>query len=77
MNGIGHFLAPQSWFNFYWLMLGALLVTLAYLFFQRGVGRCFKERWRIATQRFKGWPRILTTVFLFPGWQVALLFTTM
>ncbi len=25
MNGIGHFIKPQSWFNFYWLMLGALL----------------------------------------------------
>jgi len=64
MNGIGHFMQPQSWFNFYWLMLGALLVALAYLFYRRGVTGGFKERWRVGRQRFKGWPVLLTTVFL-------------
>ena len=67
MNGIGHFLAPQNWFNFYWLMLGALLVSIAYLFYQRGVTGGFKERWRVAMQRFNGWQRALTTLF-FLGW---------
>ena len=67
MNGIGHFLAPQNWFNFYWLMLGALLVTLAFLFYQRGVTGGFKERWRVAMQRFNGWPRALVT-FFFVAW---------
>ncbi|MDO9375894.1 MAG: M1 family aminopeptidase [Ferruginibacter sp.] len=67
MNGIGHFLEPQNWFNFYWLMLGALLVTLAFLFFPRGVTGGFTERWRVAMQRFSGWPRLLTTLF-FVAW---------
>jgi ABC-2 type transport system permease protein len=67
MNGIGHFLKPQNWFNFYWLMLGALLVTLAFLFYQRGVTGGLKERWRVAMQRFNGWPRVLTTIF-FVAW---------
>ncbi|CAN5373841.1 M1 family aminopeptidase [soil metagenome] len=67
MNGIGHFLPPQMWFNFYWLMLGALLVTLAYLFYPRGITGGFTERWRVAMQRFKGWPRMLTTLF-FIAW---------
>lgn len=67
MNGIGHFMKPQSWFNFYWLMLGALLVTLAYLFYRRGITGGFKERWKVAMQRFKGWPVVLTTLF-FIAW---------
>ena len=67
MNGIGHFMQPQSWFNFYWLMLGSLLVTLAYLFYRRGITGGFKERWRVAMQRFNGWPVILTTAF-FIAW---------
>jgi hypothetical protein len=67
MNGIGHFLAPQNWFNFYWLMLGSLLATLSFLFYQRGVTGGFKERWRVAMERFNGWPRVLTTLF-FIAW---------
>ena len=67
MNGIGHFLEPQSWFNFYWLMLGALLATLGFLFYQRGVTGDFKERWKVAMQRFKGGPAMLTTTF-FLAW---------
>ena len=67
MNGIGHFLKPQNWFNFYWLMLGSLLATLSFLFYQRGITGGFKERWRVAMQRFSGWPRVLTTIF-FVAW---------
>ncbi|HEY5393025.1 MAG TPA: hypothetical protein VIJ57_12955, partial [Hanamia sp.] len=67
MNGIGHFMRPESWFNFYWLMLGALLVTIAYIFYRRGVTGGFKERWRVAMQRFKGWPALFTSVF-FIAW---------
>ena len=67
MNGIGHFIRPLFWFNLYWLLLGALLATLAYLFFQRGVVGGFKERWRVAMQRFNGIPRLLISVF-FIGW---------
>ncbi len=67
MNGIGHFMKPQTMFNLYWFMLGAFLVTLAYLFFQRGIVGGFKERWRVAMQRAKGWPLVLSTFFLV-GW---------
>ena len=67
MNGIGHFLKPLNWFNFYWLMLGSLLATLSFLFYQRGVSGGVKERWRVAMQRFNGWPRVLTT-FFFVAW---------
>ena len=63
MNGIGHFMKPQTWFNFYWLTLGALLVTLAFLFYRRGITGGFKERWRVARQRFNGWPVALTSLF--------------
>jgi len=48
-------------------MLGSLLATLSFLFYQRGVTGGFKERWRVAMQRFNGWPRVLTTVF-FIAW---------
>jgi ABC-2 type transport system permease protein len=67
MNGLGHFAKPLFWFNFYWLFLGMLLATLAYLFFQRGVVGGFKERWRVARQRFEGVPKMLTPLF-FIGW---------
>jgi ABC-2 type transport system permease protein len=67
LNGIGHFMVAQNWFNFYWLMMGGLLVTIAYLFYQRGVTGGFKERWRVARQRLHGWPTALMALF-FVGW---------
>jgi len=67
MNGLGHFAKPLFWFNFYWLMLGSLLAALAYLFFQRGVVGGFKERWRVAVQRFSGISRLLIPL-LFIAW---------
>lgn len=63
MNGLGHFVKPLFWFNFYWLVFGALLATVAYLFFQRGVVGGFKERLRVANQRFNGVPRVLIPAF--------------
>lgn len=56
MNGLGHFVAPLFWFNFYWLAFGLLLASVAYLFFQRGVSGGWKERWRVARSRFRGLP---------------------
>jgi hypothetical protein len=52
MNGIGHFLEPQLWFHAYWLALGFLLYSLASLFYQRGISGGFREKWRVAMQRF-------------------------
>jgi ABC-2 type transport system permease protein len=67
MNGIGHFVKPLFWFNFYWLLLGTLLAAVAYLFFQRGIVGGFQERWRVARERFKGATIILIPLF-FVGW---------
>ncbi len=64
MNGLGHFAKPQFWFNLYWLLLGGLLIAIAYLFFQRGITGGTKERWRIAMARFKNTPRLLIPLFL-------------
>ncbi|MCF0056252.1 M1 family aminopeptidase [Dyadobacter sp. CY356] len=67
MNGLGHFGKPLFWFNFYWLLFGSLLVTIAYLFFQRGVVGGFNERIRVAKERYSGVPKFLVPVF-FIGW---------
>jgi hypothetical protein len=67
MNGIGHFMEPQLWFNFYWLSLGCLLTVLAYLFYQRGIAGGIEERWKIAAGRFRGTPRLLVCLF-FISW---------
>ena len=67
MNGIGHFIAPQFWFNLYWVCLGALLLTISYLFFERGIAGDFSERWKVAMKRFVGVPRLLIVLF-FIGW---------
>lgn len=67
INGIGHFLEPQLWFNFYWISLGSLLTIIAYLFYQRGIPGGFIERWRIASGRFHGAPRAWIVV-LFLCW---------
>lgn len=70
MNGIGHFIAPQFWFNLYWICLGALLLTISYLFFERGIAGSFSERWKVAMKRFVGVPRLLIVLF-FMGWVSA------
>jgi ABC-2 type transport system permease protein len=67
MNGLGHFAAPQFWFNFYWLFCGAFLVTVAFLFYQRGVQGTFREKLRVAGQRYKKINRWLSFLFLI-GW---------
>ena len=68
MNGLGHFATPQFWFNLNWIFLGALLFLLASLFYQRGITGGFKEKWRVAMQRFgpkqKLWASLLTIGWL-------------
>lgn len=68
MNGIGHFVQPQFWFNLNWLFLGGLLFLLATLFYQRGITGGFKEKWRVAMTRFgvkqKLWATLLTIGWL-------------
>lgn len=67
INGLGHFAAPLFWFNLYWLFFGTILVTIAFLFYQRGVSGSFRERWSVAKQRFKGVPSLIIFI-CFSGW---------
>jgi hypothetical protein len=67
MNGLGHFLKPQMWFTAYWLALGFLLFTLSSLFYQRGITGGFREKWRVAMQRFTA-PQKLTATLLTIAW---------
>ncbi len=52
MNGYGHFLAGHLWFSAYWLSFATALMVVASLFWARGPVQGWKERVRIARQRF-------------------------
>lgn len=51
MNGFGHFLIPATWFNVYWLSLGAVFLLIGNLFWNRGSETSFKVRWQLARDR--------------------------
>jgi len=53
MNGYGHFLAGHLWFRAYWACLASALLVVASLFWARGPLLGWKERTRIARQRFR------------------------
>lgn len=63
MNGFGHFLKSTTWFNVYWLSLGAIFVVIGNLFWNRGAETSFVTRWQIAKQRFNGLAATSLTVF--------------
>jgi ABC-2 type transport system permease protein len=65
MDGVGHMLAPISWFNLYWLLCAGLLVIVAALFYYRGVSSSFKERLQLVRERFDGKTKLITAVVLF------------
>lgn len=67
MNGIGHMGEAQFWFNLNWLFLGSLLFLMASLFYQRGIAGGFREKWRVAMQRFGGAQKIWATLLTL-GW---------
>jgi ABC-type transport system involved in multi-copper enzyme maturation permease subunit len=67
LNGIGHFLNSQFWFNLNWLFLGALLFLLSSLFYQRGITGGFKEKWRVAMERFGAKQKLLASLLTI-GW---------
>ena len=46
MNGYGHFLAPYLWTKTYWAVFAALVVVLASLLMQRGMGSSLKQRFQ-------------------------------
>ena len=53
MNGYGHFLAAHLWFQAYWACLAVVLMVLAALYWPRGTAQGWKERMRVARQRFQ------------------------
>jgi ABC-2 type transport system permease protein len=64
MNGYGHFLAAALWFEGYWSCLAVALVVIAALFWMRGVAQGWKERSRIARERFHTPSRVLLAISL-------------
>ena len=54
MNGYGHFLGAQLWFQSYWGLFLAALMMLAAAFWVRGVGMGRKQRFSLAGQRLRG-----------------------
>ncbi len=64
MNGFGHFVAQKSWFTFYWILFGGLLLVAGHLFWIRGSETSFTIRRMIARTRF-GRPAMMTAVVLF------------
>jgi ABC-2 type transport system permease protein len=64
MNGYGHFLAAHLWFRAYWACLATALLVIATLYWTRGVTQGWRERTRIARQRFFIPSRVLLTLSL-------------
>jgi ABC-type transport system involved in multi-copper enzyme maturation permease subunit len=64
MDGMGHMIAPVSWFNLYWLLFGGLLVIVSALFYYRGMTASFKERLQLLKERFDNKTRIFTVALL-------------
>ena len=66
MNGYGHFVEPLVWFSIYWALFTGILLTLAHLLWVRGSEITFRQRLRIARQRFVR-PVAATMAVLFLG----------
>jgi len=54
MNGYGHFLSAQLWFQGYWGVFLLAMLLLAAAFWVRGVGGGRRERFALARQRLSG-----------------------
>jgi ABC-type transport system involved in multi-copper enzyme maturation permease subunit len=71
MNGYGHFLTGHLWFRAYWTFLAIALLTIAALYRTRGVVQGWKERTRIAMQRFgtsaRAWLAVSMAAFIASG----------
>lgn len=64
MNGYGHFLAGHLWFQAYWACLAVVLMAIAALYWPRGTAQGWKERARVASQRFAMPSRVLIAASL-------------
>jgi len=63
MNGFGSFFKSMFTFNGYWLALGALLLTLGNLFWNRGAETDWRTRWAVAKQRLNPVSGALLSLF--------------
>lgn len=54
LNGYGNGLMGNLLVNSYWMSFASLSLIFAYLFWQRGLGYSFQERFRMSIHRFKG-----------------------
>lgn len=66
MNGYGDSLARYLTYKMYWVLAGLMLMLVAGLFWVRGLPHSFKERLKIAKERFKT-PIAITFVVLLAG----------
>ena len=64
VDGIGHTVVGVFWYNFYWMIFGALLIVIGAVFYNRGVVTSVKERLQIARERFHGPVRWITTILI-------------
>lgn len=64
MNGYGHFVTGQLWFNLYWTLAALVLTGLAALLWVRGNEGAPRFRLRLARERFRGPVRLLVAVSL-------------
>jgi len=78
MNGYGHFLAGHLWFRAYWACLAVAMMVVAALYWLRGTSQGWKERTRIARQRFDAPARALLAASLvaFAGLGVWIFYNT-
>jgi ABC-2 type transport system permease protein len=63
MNGFGHFLTALSWFNLYWLTLGAIFIVFGNLLWNRGSETGFRARVKLMRERFNVVTASLLTIF--------------
>lgn len=68
MNGYGDSLARYLTYKFYWVLGGLILMLIAALFWVRGLPHSFKERLKIAKERFKA-PIAIAFVVLLVGFM--------
>ncbi|MFN7963103.1 MAG: M1 family aminopeptidase [Thermoanaerobaculia bacterium] len=54
MNGYGHFLTGTLWFRFYWALFLVVMASVALLFWTGGTESEWRQRLRLAKQRFRG-----------------------
>ena len=54
MNGYGHLLAPQLWFQTYWGLCMTALLLVAAALWVRGTGGSWRERLRLGGRRLRG-----------------------